>query len=276
MKKFTVSLVLLCSFLIVLAGCGTSDKTSGEKENKDGQEKKTLRVVTNADYSPMEFQDKGELVGFDMELITAMGKEAGYDVKLEHVGWDPIFVELDKKRAQVGASAITINKKREQSYDFTAPYFYASQKILVPQGSSIKSAADLKGKKVAVQMGTTANIIMDKLYGADNKNIKKFENNILAIMELTKGGADAVVADNAVVEEYAKNNPKQKLVVIEDKGAFDPEFYGFMLQKGDKQLKKDLDKALNTLLDNGEYTKIYQKWLGIEPDVAFLKAQQKK
>lgn len=273
MKKFMLSFAMLCAFLVVLAGCGSTDKSSGD--NKDEKEKQTLRVVTNADYSPMEFQDKGELVGFDMDLISAIAKEAGYDVKLEHVGWDPIFVELDNKRAQVGASAITINDDRKQTYDFTVPYFQASQKILVPQDSPIQSAADLKGKKVAVQMGTTANIVMDKMFGEKNPDIKKFENNVLAIMELSKGGADAVVADNAVVEEYAKNNPKQKLKVIEDKGAFEPEFYGFMLPKGEEKLKKDLDTALNTLLDNGEYTKLYQKWLGLEPDVEFLKAQQK-
>ncbi|MGM9922723.1 MAG: basic amino acid ABC transporter substrate-binding protein [Bacillus sp. (in: firmicutes)] len=270
MKKFTMSFMLLCAFLMVLSGCGNSDQTSG----KNKEEKKILRVVTNAAYSPMEFIDKGEVKGFDMDLITAVAKEAGYDVKLEHVGWDPIFVELDEERAQIGAAAITINEDRKQSYEFTVPYFHASQKILVPEGSSIKSAADLKGKVVAVQMGTTANIVMEKLLGANNKNIKKFENNNLAIMEMTKGGADAVVADNAVVEEYAKNNPTDKLVVIEDKETFAPEFYGFMLSKGNDKLKKELDEALNTLFDNGEYTKIYQKWMGLEPDVEFLKQQQ--
>ncbi|WP_019244015.1 MULTISPECIES: basic amino acid ABC transporter substrate-binding protein [Bacillus] len=273
MKKLTISFMLLCAFLVVLSGCGKSEE-SGSKSGSESKDK-TLRIVTNAEYAPMEYRDKDEIKGFDVDLIKAVAKEAGYKVTIDHVGWDPMMVEVKDKRADLAIGAITINEERKQSYEFTVPYFLASQKILVPKGSPIKSAADLKGKYVAVQGGTTGMIVSEKLLGKNSKYVKKFENNNLAIMELNKGGADAVVADNAVVEEYAKNNPKDKLVVIEDKGTFESEFYGFMFPKGETKLKDEFDKALNTLFDNGEYAKIYQDWFGNEPDVAFLKEQQK-
>ncbi|WP_042351859.1 basic amino acid ABC transporter substrate-binding protein [Bacillus massiliigorillae] len=273
MKKMTVGFMLLCAFLLALTGCGTKDNS---KDSGDKAEKKTLRVVTDAAYAPMEFLDKDEVKGFDVDFAKAVAEAAGYDVKVDHVGWDPMFVELDNKRADMAVAAITIDKDRKKTYDFTHPYYLSTLKILVPKGSSIKSAADLKGKKVAVQGGTTGNIAAEKLLGKNSENIKKFESNNLAIMELTKGGADAVVADSAIVDEYAKNNPKDKLTVIEDNAAFGAEFYGIMLAKGNEDLQKELNKAINTIFENGKYKEIYQKWFGIDPDIELLKKQQEK
>lgn len=272
MKKMTASFMLLCAFVLALAGCGTkeNDSNSGDQAGK-----KELRVVTDAAYAPMEYLDKDEVKGFDVDFVKAVAEEAGYDVKVDHVGWDPMFVELNEKRADMAVAAITIDKDRKETYDFSHPYYLSTLKILVPKGSSIKSAADLKGKVVAVQGGTTGNIAAEKLLGKNNKNIKKFESNTLAIMELTKGGADAVVADSAIVDEYAKSNPKEKLTVIEDQKAFAAEFYGIALSKGNEKLQKELNTAINSIFENGKYKEIYQKWFGIEPNIEQLKEQQK-
>ena len=274
MKKFKlVSTFLMVALLLVLSACGTSKSTSTDTTGGD-DEKKTLRVVTDAAYAPFEYQDKGEVVGFDIDFINAVAKEAGYKVKVEHVGWDPIFVELDKKIADIGISAITINDERKQSYDFSVPYFLSTNKILVPKDSDIKSAADLKNNKtIAVQNATTGQEAVEGLLGKNSDKIKKFENNNLAILELKSGGADAVVADNTVIEEYVKNNPKDNFVVIEDSAAFAKEFYGLMFSKGSK-IKADLDKAVKAVIDNGTYAEIYKKWFKVEPDTQILKDQQ--
>lgn len=272
-KRLFALLVLIFSFTLVLSACGTSKDNSNEAGNGSGEEKKTLRVVTDANYAPFEYMDKGEIVGFDVDFVNAVAKEAGLEVKIESVGWDPLFVEIKDKRADFAMSAITINDDRKQTYDFSVPYFLSTNKILVPEGSDIKTAEDLKDKVVAVQNGTTGQEAVEGLLGQNNSNIKKFENNNLAIMELNSGGADAVVADNTVVEEYAKNNPKDKLVVIEDTDSFDAEFYGLMLPKG-SELKTDLDKAVKAVLENGTYAKIYKEWFGTEPDLEKIKAQQ--
>lgn len=272
MKKFVMGLLLFSAFLVVLSGCGSS-KTEGDKKGGDAKEKETLRVVTDAAYSPMEFLDKDKITGLDIDFIEAVAKEAGYELKVEHVGWDPIFVEIENKRADMAISSITINDDRKESYDFSVPYFLSTNKILIPKGSSIKSGADLKDKVVAVQAGTTGNEVAEKLLGKNSPNIKKFDNNNLAILELTKGGADAVIADNAVIEEYAKNNPKDNLVVIEDK-SFGAEFYGVLFPKGSSELKEEIDAAINKVFESGKYNEVYQKWLGNEPDIELLKQQQ--
>lgn len=262
-KILTLSLFLS---LLIMTACGTSEE-GGDAETK------TLKVVTDAAYAPFEYLDKGELVGFDIDFIEAVAQEAGYELDIVNVGWDPVFVEVEDEIADFGISAITINDDRKQTYDFSVPYFLSTNKILVPEGSDIKSAADLEGKVVAVQNGTTGAEAIESLFGTNNSNIKKFENNNLAIMELLAGGADAVVADNTVVEEYAKNNPNENLVVIEDTGSFDAEFYGLMFPKG-SELKAEFDEAINKVFENGTYSKIYEEWFGSTPDLDTLKDQQ--
>ena len=274
MKKNILALLSLCVAIVLsLSACGTAEETTSEgNSSNEGEEQKTLRVVTNATYAPMEYLDKGEVVGFDVDLIKAVAEEAGYELTIEHIGWDPIFVETESKRADLAMAAITINDERKQTFDFSVPYFQSTNKILVPNDSEIESAEDLKGKIVAVQNGTTGQAAMDALVGKNHKDVKKFEDNNLAIMEMESGGAAAVVADNAVVEEYAKNNPNKNQKVIEDT-SFDSEFYGILFPKG-SELVEEFNTALNTLFDNGKYTEIYQKWFGIEPNIEFLKEQQ--
>lgn len=270
MKKLSI-FIIAAALMLIISACGTSKVNNGS----DGEEKKPLRVVTDAAYAPFEYMDKDKIVGFDVDFIKAVAKEAGYPIEINHVGWDPIFVEIDGKIADIGISSITINDERKQTYDFSLPYFLSTNKILVPEGSDIKTAEDLKGKVVAVQNGTTGQEVVEALLGKNHKDVKKFENNNLAILELTSGGADAVVADNGVIESYAKNNPDQKLVVIGDADTFDAEYYGLMFQKG-SPLKADFDKAIKKVFEDGTYTEIYNEWFGQDPDLDTIKAEQEK
>lgn len=130
-------------------------------------------------------------------------------------------------------SGITINDKRKQTYDFSIPpYFESTYMIMVKENSPIKNALDLKGKTIGVQNGTTGQAAVEKLLGKENKNIKKFENTVVAIMDLFNGGVEAVVTDNAVASEYVKNNPDKKIKTIADPEHFESEFYGLMFPKG--------------------------------------------
>lgn len=277
-KRLFFLLAIFSSLLLILSACGTAQKTEtttgGTDEGEDTTEvKKTLRIVTDAAYAPFESLDGDQIVGFDVDFITAVAAEAGYEIEIENVGWDPIFVEIQSKRADLAVSAITITDDRKKTYDFSNPYFLSTNKILVPQDSTIQSGEDLKGKVVAVQGGTTGSEAIEKLLGKNHKDIKKFDNNNLAIQELLQGGAAAVVADNTVIEEYVANNPDQGLKVVEDSNAFELEFYGIMFPKG-SILKAEFDEALNTILANGKYAEIYKEWFGSEPDIEMLKSQQ--
>ncbi|MCP8615445.1 basic amino acid ABC transporter substrate-binding protein [Salirhabdus salicampi] len=266
-------LLIFASLILVLAACGTSENGENDGQGSDGgDEKEKLRVVTDAAYAPFEYMDKGEIVGFDVDFITAVLEEAGYEFTIENVGWDPLFVEIKDEHADFAISAITINDDRKETYDFSVPYFESRNMILVPTDSDIESGDDLKGKKVAVQNGTTGQEVVEEILGTNNKNISKFENNNLAIQELLAGGADAVVADNTVVLEYVKNNPDKDLKTVEDPN-FESEFYGLMFPKG-SELQEDINEAVKTVIENGTYAEIFEEWFGKAPNVDALIDQQ--
>lgn len=267
MKKLSkISLFMIMILAALLSGCGSSE-TSG-----NGEEKK-LKVVTNAAYAPMEYMEGDKVVGFDVDFINAVAKEAGYEVEVKHTGWDAMFVEIEDEISDLAVAAITITDDRKESYDFSVPYYASSNMILVPEGSDVKSVEDLKDKVISVQNGTTGQEAAEGVLGVNHKNIKKFEDINLAILELVNGGADAVIADKPVLEGYVKSNPDQKLVLIEDEGAFTTDYLGIMFPKG-SELKADFDEAVKKVLDNGKYAEVYKEWFGAEPDVEDLKAQQ--
>ncbi|GEB78107.1 basic amino acid ABC transporter substrate-binding protein [Sporolactobacillus inulinus] len=267
-KKLSI-VSLLLAFILVFTAC--SSGSSGSSSEKKSSTKKTLRIVNDASYPPFETLEKGKMVGFDVDVIKALAKAAGYKYKLENVGWDPVFAELKSKTADMSISAISITEDREKTYDFSNPYYRSINEIMVPKSSKIKSAQDLKGKTVAVQQGTTGQYAVEKVLGKNNPKIKKFKTVNLAIMEMLNHGADAVVADNGVMDYYVKNNPGKNLKTVGDEKTFDGEFYGMMYPK-DSKLKATFDKAIKKIIDDGTYSKIYKKWFDKEPDLDKLQA----
>jgi polar amino acid transport system substrate-binding protein len=272
MRVFSrLSLLVSLCYILLLTACVSSEPTTGEADEVD-KDKITLHVVTDAAYAPFEYLEGDGIKGFDIDFVKAVAEAAGYNVKVEHVSWDPLFNEIENKKADFAVSAITINEDRKQTYDFSVPYFVSSNKILVPKDSDIKNGEDLKGKVVAVQNGTTGQETVEAILGKDNQDIRKFENNNLAIQALLSGKADAVVADNTVLEVYAEKNPDGNLRMITD-NSFEKEHYGLMFPKG-SELRTEMDEAIQELFDNGTFTEIYLKWFGSEPNIENIKELQ--
>ncbi|ADU95891.1 basic amino acid ABC transporter substrate-binding protein [Geobacillus sp. Y412MC52] len=269
MKK-GLFVAVVAALLMALAACGgKSTETSSSSGGDGGATKKKVVVGTDAAFAPFEYMQKGKIVGFDVDLLDAVMKAAGLDYELKNIGWDPLFASLQSKEVDMGISGITITDERKQSYDFSDPYFEATQVILVKQGSPVKNALDLKGKTIGVQNATTGQEAAEKLFGK-GPHIKKFETTVVAIMELLNGGVDAVITDNAVANEYVKNNPNKKLQVIEDPKNFASEYYGMIFPKN-SELKAKVDEALKNVINSGKYTEIYKKWFGKEPKLDRLK-----
>jgi glutamine transport system substrate-binding protein len=250
-------ILAVVALMIIASACGTSG--SGEK----------LIVGTDAAYAPFEYLEEGKIVGFDIDLLDAVMKEAGYDYEVKNLGWEPLFETLRGENADLGISAITINDERKQSFDFSRPYFESTNMILVPEGSHIKNANDLVGVRIGVQNGTTGAAAVEKLLGENHPDISKYENNVLAIMALKSGEVSAVVADNTVVEEYVENNPNDKFIAISDTENFEAELYGLMFPKG-SELREEINAALKTVIENGTYAEIFKEWFGSTPDVDVL------
>lgn len=271
MKKRLSIFSLLMAAVLLLSGCGNSSGKAADTAATSS--KKTLNVLTYANWNPFEYLDKGELVGFDVELVKAVAKEAGYECDVKNVGWDEMFTQVKSNTADLGISGITINDERKQTYDFSIPYFVSRQSIVVKNDSDIKSGADLKNNKtVAVQNGSTGQESVEKILGKNSDKVKKIKGG-LTYMELIHNDADAVVGDDTSNQEFIKNNSNENLKIIQDKESFAPEYFGILYPK-DSKLKAEFDKALNKLYDNGTYKEIYMKWFKVEPNIDELKAQK--
>jgi polar amino acid transport system substrate-binding protein len=223
---------------------------------------KVYVVGTDAAYAPFESQnEKGEIVGFDIDIVNAVAKKAGIEVKFVNTPWEGIFNTLQQGDRDFLVSSITITEERKQTMDFSHPYFDAQQLIAVKQNSKIAKFDDLKKLKVGVQTGTTGDEVVTKLQGKNSANIKRFESTPLALKELESGGVDAVVADNGVVINYVTNNTGSKFKTVNDK-AFAPEQYGLPVKKGNTDLLGKLNKGLADIKADGTYDQIYAKYFG--------------
>jgi glutamine transport system substrate-binding protein len=277
MKMFTKGLLItvLACLLAIMTACGQNESSSTSNSEGDSEKKEKLIVGTDAAFAPFEYMDKGEIVGFDMDFLDAVMKEAGYEWEPKNIGWDPLFEAVRQgKEVDMAISGITINEDREKTFDFSNPYFESTHMVMFKEGTDIQTAKDIEGLTVGVQNGTTGQAAAEKIMGDKSSSIKKFENNVVAIMALKNNDVEAVVTDNTVVNEYVKNNPDDNFQTIEDPENFESEFYGLMFPK-DSELKAEFDEAIKKVIESGEYSEIYEEWFGKEPNTDTLLEQAK-
>jgi polar amino acid transport system substrate-binding protein len=273
-KPLFVTLFVLIAASLVLAACSKSEPPppppapAAEPAAAPAAAGKVLVVGTDAAYAPFESQDeKGEIVGFDIEVVKAIAAKAGLEVKFVNTPWEGIFNALAQGDRDLLVSAITITDERRQTMDFSAPYFDAHQLIAVKGDSQIARFEDLKPLKVGVQTGTTGDEVVTNLLGKDSTAIKRFESTPLALKELEAGGVDAVVADNGVVVHYVANNQGAQFKTVNDT-AFTPEQYGIAVKKGNAELLEKINKGLADIRADGTYDKIYASVFGAAPAAA--------
>ncbi len=252
---------------LALAGCGKKDggdAASGAPAaaSSAAAAGRVYVVGTDAQYAPFESQnEKGEIVGFDIDVVKAAAAKAGLEVKFVNTPWEGIFNALNQGDRDLLVSAITITDQRKQSMDFTTPYFDAVQLIAVKADSKVAKFDDLKSLKVGVQTGTTGDEVVGKLQGKTSPNVKRFESTPLALKELEAGGIDAVVADNGAVINYVTNNAGAKFKTVSD-NSFSPEQYGVAVKKGNAELLAKINKGLSDIKSDGTYDSIYKKYFG--------------
>ena len=274
-RRFLQTAGLLCAG-VLLAACGKKEAPAPAASAPAPAASvaaapppaKVFVVGTDAAYAPFESQnEKGEIVGMTIDMLSAVAQKAGVEIKFVNTPWEGIFNSLQQGDRDILASSITITDERKQTMDFTNPYFDAYQLIAVKANSKVAKFDDLKKLKVGVQTGTTGDEVVTKQQGKNSTNIKRFESTPLALKELEAGGVDAVVADNGVVINYVTNNPGAKFKTVSDK-AFAPEQYGFAVKKGNAELLEKLNKGLADIKADGSYDKIYAKYFGAAPAAA--------
>ena len=255
MKKNLLLVGLVIALVVLLGLNGLAAK----------KETGVIVVGCDAAFPPFEYLDEktGELVGFDLDLMRAIGAELGMAVEIKNVSWDGIIPGLLSGNYNVIASGMTITEERKQVVNFSDPYINAGLVIVTrANDNSIKGPEDLAGKRVAVQINSTGDLAateMQEEKGIKIAQIKRFTHAADPFLELKNGNVEAVVMDLPVAGAQMKANPGLYKIVGEP---FTSEEYGFALRKSDTELLAKINQALATLKANGTYDQIYQKYFG--------------
>jgi len=221
-------------------------------------QKQVVTVATDATWPPFEMvnEQTKELEGFDIDLMNAIAKEAGFEIKWVNVGFDPLLAGMATGQYDAAISVITITDKRKEQMLFSDPYYNAGQLIAVQvSNTNINGPSDLAGKKVGAQIGTTGAIEVGKIQGA---TLKTYDDVGQAFMDLMNGQIDAVVADSPLVYGYVgKNATKIKAVGK----PFTDEYYGIAVKRGAEDLLAKINKGLKAVKDKGLLEQLDAKWV---------------
>lgn len=245
-----VSVLVLMS--ILLASCAPGSGSSGSAD------KPKVTVASEATYPPFETVDEKtkQLVGFDIDLMNAIGEKAGFTPDFKNTPFDSVLAGISSCQFDAAISAITITEERKKSMAFTNPYIDAGQIVTVrTDNTSINGPEDLKGKKIAVQLGTTGEIEAKKIEGA---TVQPFDTADLAFTQLRNGQADAVIVDNPTTEVYTKRFSKDIKTVGKP---FTDEHYGIAVCKTKTDLVNKINTALAELEKDGTIQKLKDKWI---------------
>ncbi len=249
MKKSSIFIIIL---LAALSFCSQEDEDSLDRI----QRTEKLLVGTDATYPPFESKDAktGKLIGFDIDLMSAVCEELGVECEFIVVPFDGIVSGLKNHKYDIIISAFTITPERQKMVDFCQPYYQAGQSIAVRlDEQEINSIDDLVGKKVGVQLGTTGEILAKKIKGAE---IISYDNIGAAFIDMDNRKLDAVINDKPTSERVITVKGKAKIVGE----TLTSENYGMAVRKGEQRLLHAINNSLEKLRATGTIQQIKNKW----------------
>lgn len=244
-----------------LAGCGAeAPSPSAEQGGIVPPVGKPIVVATEAAYPPFEVVDeKGVIVGFDIDLVRAVCREAGLEVEFVNQPFDGIIPGLQQGRFDAAVSAMTITEERSRVVTFTDGYYDAGQTIGVRPDdaamANVKGPADLAGRTITVQLGTTGEIQARAIPGV---TVKTFDAIDPAVLDVTQGRASAVIADAPTLRDYVARRGGLRLAGE----PFTEEQYGIAVRKDRADLVARLNGGLAKVKASGEYDRIHERWIG--------------
>ncbi len=241
MKKILTLALASMMALGLMTGC------SGTESDKK------LTMATNAEFPPFEYIEGEEIVGADIDIAKAIAEKLGLELEITNIDFDAALTGAATGKYDMAVAGITANEERRKNMNFSDDYYKASQAIIVTADSEIKVAADLEGKTISCQEGTTGEqYLLDNGY-----EIQSYKTGAEAISALTSGKVQAVVIDNAVAKALSEKQ-EGKTVVLEE--ALTEEKYAIALKLGNDELTEQINKALSELKSEGKIAEIFEKY----------------
>ena len=220
-----------------------------------GKDNDVLIVGSEVNYPPFESYENNVMVGFDIDLINEIGKKIGKKIIIKDMAFDALLVALQSGKIDAVVSCMSITDERKKSVNFTQDYLSTSAYLVIRDNENrIKTVEDLRGKKVATQIGTTQDAFVDELEGVENVKLKTGPETIV---HLASKKVDAALLDSSAAKKIVQNNKGVRILANVE---LDKSELGIAVSKKNTQLLKDLNKALTELKKEGFIKKIYQKY----------------
>ncbi len=252
MKKI-LALVLAIACILCLGTACT------QKSNK-------LVIGIDDSFPPLGFRDENNnIVGFDIDLAKAVGEKLGMEVEFKVIDWDTKEELVNNGQIDVIWNGYTITETRKEKVEFTKPYIANAQIVVVNAASSYETLADLAGKVVAAQTGSSAvNAIKanTEFHNSIEKTFKGYTENVSALEDLKLNRIDALVVDLVVAEYYISLDKNNSFKILGE--TLNPEEYGIGVAKGNTELCSKIQKALDELIADGKAAEISNKWFGAD------------
>lgn len=262
--KLLLASILIMGLAFSAIGCGggASDKDADNKQEKA----KKIIVGSETTFPPFEFEENGEKVGFDMDIIKAIGEIQGYDVEIKYQPFDSLITALQSGHIDCAASGMSITPERLEAIDFSDAYFDAGLIIAVRSDENdINDIEDLAGKKLAAQIGTIGAAAANGVKEKDaSTTVRTFQSIGEAFMELEKGGVDAIVNDHPVTAYYIQTTEEKGNVKMVGEVFSADDQYGIAVKKGNTEILNMINEGLAKIRENGTYDNIYNKWFTAE------------
>lgn len=267
MKKRILSLLLIAGMILSLAACGAKD--GDDKSLEYIKDRKKFILGLDDSFPPMGYRDEANnIVGFDIDLAKAVCEKLGVELVLQPIEWLAKETELNTKNIDCIWNGFSITPDRKESLTLSKPYMGNSISLVVNKNSDITNKADMAGKRLAVQSGSSAD---ETLNADENKEFKEslgkvngFADYVTALMDLETGNSDAVLMDS-VVANYMINEAGKDFVVLDDNLVAEEYAIGF--RKGDEALKKAVEDAITELKKDGTLKEISTKWFGSDKTI---------
>ncbi|ADQ13983.1 basic amino acid ABC transporter substrate-binding protein [Halanaerobium hydrogeniformans] len=218
----------------------------------------TYVVGTSAGFPPFEYVEDGEIVGFDMDLITEIGNRQGFEVEFRDISFDSLIPALTTGSIDIIAAAMTITEERAEVLDFSDPYYSANQAVLVHEDSEEGLTILFGDNDIGVQTGTTGDIwVQDHLVepGILTGNVRNYDSFVLVIRDLANQNIDGVVLDKPVGETYSQGNPVKVVAEI-----ITGEEYGMAVAQGNDELLEKINAGLEEVREDGTMDELIEKY----------------
>ncbi|SFU58321.1 basic amino acid ABC transporter substrate-binding protein [Butyrivibrio sp. M55] len=250
MKKRILSVALILVMgVLALTGCGS------KSSNK-------IVFGTNAEFPPFEYISTNGVIdgydGIDMAIASKIGEISGKDIEIANMEFDSLLVAIQNGQIDAAIAGMTATEERAKTVDFSTPYYTATQVMVVKEGSDIKTAADMEGKAIAVVQGYTGETVVKDL----GYQYEAFKKGTECILELVNGKCDVVVIDSATAKDFVGDN--EGLTIVEDPSAFESEEYAIAVKKGNTELLKTINEAIDKMLADGTISEFAAKYADAE------------